>query len=83
MATFKRSLAMILCVMMLLTATPLTALAEEAGTDSQEPVVETQDIVVNETDRSRECAEEILAIIKAEHRNNHRMMKYIREYFGE
>ena len=40
-------------------------------------------IVVNETDRSRECAEEILAIIKAEHRNNYRMMKYIREYFGE
>ena len=40
-------------------------------------------IVVNETDKSRECAEEILAIIKAEHRNNHRMMKYIREYFGE
>ena len=54
MATFKRSLAMILCVMMLLTATPLTALAEEAGTDSQEPVVETQDIVVNETEPSEE-----------------------------
>lgn len=40
-------------------------------------------IVVNETDKSQECAEEILAIIKAEHRNNRRMMQYIREYFGD
>jgi len=40
-------------------------------------------IVVNETGKARECAEEILAIIMAEHRNNYRMMKYIREYFGE
>ena len=40
-------------------------------------------IIVNETGKIRECAEEILAIIKAEHRNNARMMKYIREYFGE
>lgn len=40
-------------------------------------------IVVNETGKVRECAEEILAIIMAEHRNNYRMMKYIREYFGE
>ena len=40
-------------------------------------------IVVNETGKAQECAEEILAIIMAEHRNNHRMMKYIREYFGE
>jgi len=38
-------------------------------------------VVVNETDRTKECAEEILAIIKAEHRQSDRMMEYIREYF--
>ncbi len=38
-------------------------------------------VVVNETDRTKECAEEILAIIKAEHRQSDRMMEYIHEYF--
>lgn len=38
-------------------------------------------VVVNETGRTKECAEEILAIIKAEHRQSDRMMEYIREYF--
>jgi len=38
-------------------------------------------IVVNESGRQTECAETILAIIKAEHNNSVRMSSYIAEYF--
>lgn len=38
-------------------------------------------VVVNENNKSRECAEEIMAIMKAEHRKTARMMEYISEYF--
>ena len=48
MKTFKRSLAMLLCVLMLLSATPLTALAEEAGTGAEEPVAQPQGDIVND-----------------------------------
>ena len=38
-------------------------------------------VVVNENGKQRECAEEILAIMKAEHRRTSRMNSYISEYF--
>ncbi|MBQ4353906.1 MAG: guanylate kinase [Clostridia bacterium] len=38
-------------------------------------------IVVNETGKADECAAEIMAIMKAEHRQSSRMMEYIHEYF--
>ena len=38
-------------------------------------------IVVNESGRQTECAENILSIIKAEHFNSVRMSSYIAEYF--
>ena len=40
-------------------------------------------IVVNETDRAAQTAEEILAIIRAEHARSGRMMKYIHDYFPD
>lgn len=39
-------------------------------------------VVVNETGGSEECAEEILAIITAEHKRSRRAAGYIQEYFG-
>ena len=38
-------------------------------------------VVVNENNKSRECAEEIMAIMKAEHRRTLRMNGYLSEYF--
>lgn len=38
-------------------------------------------VVVNETGGTEECAAEIMAIIKAEHRRSRRMNSYIGEYF--
>jgi len=38
-------------------------------------------VVVNENGKIRECAEEIMAIMKAEHRRTSRMSEYISEYF--
>jgi len=38
-------------------------------------------IVVNESGKQTECAENILAIIKAEHFRTERMNSYIAEYF--
>ena len=40
-------------------------------------------VVVNETDHIKECAEDILAIIKAEHMRSERMMTYIHDYFDD
>ena len=40
-------------------------------------------VTVNETDRAKECAEGILAIIRAEHMRSRRMMSYIRDYFPD
>ena len=38
-------------------------------------------VVVNENGKIRECAEEIVAIMKSEHRRSFRMNSYISEYF--
>ena len=40
-------------------------------------------VVVNETDRAKECAGDILAIIKAEHMRADLMMTYIHDYFDD
>lgn len=40
-------------------------------------------VTVNETDRAKECAEGILAIIRAEHRRSRRMAAYIHDYFPD
>ena len=40
-------------------------------------------IVVNETGRAKECAEEILAIIRAEHVRAARMKRYVHDYFED
>ena len=40
-------------------------------------------VTVNETDRTRECAEGIVSIIRAEHMKSRRMASYISDYFPD